>query len=152
MKAVGKTKPNDRLNASLIARGFRFTPQRQQVYGVLLQKRDHPTAEEVFIRAKRRMPEISMATVYNCLDALVKCRLVREVTLDRGATHYCPNMQEHCHFYCDTCESVFDIPLAEDAGLPLPKGFRAERYDIAIHGRCRACAGRQSVQFKRSNG
>ena len=37
-----------------------------------VEKRDHPTAEEVFIRAKRGMPEISMATVYNCLDALVR--------------------------------------------------------------------------------
>ncbi len=143
MSSVGKTKPNDPLSTSLTARGFRFTPQRQHVYSVLLQKRDHPTAEEVFIRAKRGMPEISMATVYNCLDALVKCRLVRQVTLDRGATHFCPNMQEHCHFYCDTCESVFDIPLSEDSRVPLPKGFRAERYDIAIHGRCPACEGKR---------
>ena len=74
-------------------------------------KRDHPTAEEVFIRAKREMPDISMATVYNCLDALVKCGLVRQVTLERGATRFCPNMREHCHFYCDQCESVFDIEL-----------------------------------------
>jgi Fur family peroxide stress response transcriptional regulator len=143
VNSVGQRKSNDPLSASLNAKGFRFTPQRQQVYEVLLQKRDHPTAEEVFIRAKRRMPEISMATVYNCLDALVKCRLVREVTLDRGATHYCPNMQEHCHFYCDTCASVFDIPLAKDAGVPLPKGFRADRYDIAVHGRCPACTGKR---------
>ena len=36
------------------------------------------------------MPEISMATVYNCLDALVKCGLVRQVNLDRGATRFLP--------------------------------------------------------------
>jgi len=107
---------------------------------VLLQKRDHPTAEEVFIRAKRDLPDISMATVYNCLDALVKCGLARQVTLERGATRFCPNMREHCHFYCDGCESVFDIPLPPNAGVLLPKGFAAERYDIAIHGRCPACA------------
>jgi Fur family peroxide stress response transcriptional regulator len=87
------------------------------------------------------MPEISMATVYNCLDALVKCGLVRQVTLDRGAAHFCPNMTEHCHFYCDTCESVFDIELPAKTGLPLPRGFRADRFDIAIHGRCPQCAG-----------
>ena len=70
-----------------------------------------------------------MATVYNCLDALVQCGLVRQVTLERGATRFCPNMQEHCHFYCDACESVFDIELpADDRRLPLPKGFKAERY------------------------
>ena len=139
MSAAGRKKVNERLSERLTTSGFRFTPQREHVYGVLLHKRDHPTAEEVFIRAKHGMPDISMATVYNCLDALVTCRLVRHVTLERGATRFCPNMQEHCHFYCDTCESVFDIPLPPEPALPLPKGFSAERFDIAIHGRCPAC-------------
>src|SRR5579859_7046756 len=86
---------NKRLNERLTRRGFRFTPQREHVYSVLVRKRDHPTAEEVFIRAKREIPEISMATVYNCLDALVKCGLVRHVTVQRGAARFCPNMREH---------------------------------------------------------
>src|SRR5580692_2100846 len=95
----------------LTTNGFRFTPQRRCVYDVLLHKRDHPTADEVFIRAKRAMPEISHATVYNCLDALVKCGLVRLVQIDRGATRFCPNMHEHCHFYCDACDRVYDVDL-----------------------------------------
>jgi Fur family peroxide stress response transcriptional regulator len=111
------------------------------VYSVLLRKRDHPTAEQVFMRAKRQMSEISMATVYNCLDALVKCGLVRQVTLNRGATHFCPNMTEHCHFHCDVCSGVFDIELPPETGMSLPQGFRAERFDVAIHGRCPACSG-----------
>ena len=127
------------LGERLARGGFRFTPQREHVYAVLLQKRDHPTAEQVFIRAKRDMPEISMATVYNCLDALVKCGMARQVTLERGAARFCPNMREHCHFYCDGCDSVFDIDLPAEPGFPLPRGYRAERYDIAIHGRCPAC-------------
>jgi Fur family peroxide stress response transcriptional regulator len=94
----------------------------------------------VFIRAKREMPDISLATVYNCLEALVECGLARQVTLARGATRFCPNMREHGHFYCDQCESVFDIELPAKPGIAVPKGFRAERYDIAIHGRCPACA------------
>jgi len=130
----------DRLNERLATRGFRFTPQREHVYAVLLRKRDHPTAEEVFIRAKRGMPDISMATVYNCLDALVACGLARQVTLERGATRFCPNMRKHGHFYCDQCESVFDIELPAEPGIVLPRGYLAERYDIAIHGRCPACA------------
>lgn len=140
MTMVQDIERHEQLTARLTTNGFRFTPQREHVYNVLLQRRDHPTAEEVFIRAKRAMPEISMATVYNCLDALVRCGLVRQVTLARGAARFCPNMREHCHFYCDTCESVFDIELPPEAGVPLPKGFRAERYDVTIHGRCPACA------------
>ena len=141
MRAVGNKKIENPLNERLATSGFRFTPQRQQVYDVLLGKRDHPTAEEVFIRAKRRMPEISMATVYNCLDALVQSGCARQVTVDRGATRFCPNMREHCHFYCDTCEKVFDIDLSGPAGIALPKGFKATRFEIAIHGLCAKCAG-----------
>jgi Fur family peroxide stress response transcriptional regulator len=141
MNSVGN-KPNHDLSARLTTGGLRSTPQRQQVYDVLLQKRDHPTAEEVFIRAKKAMPEISHATVYNCLDALVKCGLVRQVQLDRGATRFCPNMHEHCHFYCDACDTVYDVdlPAKPQPGVPLPRGFKAERYEIAIHGICPDCA------------
>ncbi len=140
MSVAEKQQRNEQLTQRLATSGFRFTPQREHVYAVLLEKRDHPTAEEVFIRAKRTMPEISMATVYNCLEALVKCGLVRQVMLARGAARFCPNMQEHYHFYCDVCESVFDIAMPPEPGLALPKGFRAERYDVAVHGQCPACA------------
>src|SRR5581483_7369784 len=130
-------KFSERLNTS----GFRFTPQRQRVYDVLTQKRDHPTADEVFLRAKKQMPEISHATVYNCLDALVKCGLVRQVQLQRGATRFCPNMTEHCHYYCDACGTVFDVPLPQgSAMMPRPKGFKVDHYDIAVHGLCAGCA------------
>jgi Fur family peroxide stress response transcriptional regulator len=136
-------KLDHRLNERLATRGFRFTRQREHVYALLLRKRDHPTAEEVFIRAKRDLPDISMATVYNCLDALVECGLARQVTLERGATRFCPNMREHGHFYCDRCGNVFDIELPAETRIMLPKGYQTERYDIAVHGRCPACANRK---------
>ena len=138
MSAVGNKKVESELNEKLSDRGFRFTQQRQQVYNVLLGKRDHPTADRVFMRAKKAMPEISMATVYNCLGALVKCGLARQVTVDRGATRFCPNMQEHVHFHCEDCGGVFDLDFPA-AKILIPKGFKAERFDVAIHGRCPAC-------------
>ncbi len=129
------------LGERLATSGFRFTTQRRHVYDVLLQKRDHPTAEDVFQRARRQMPDISHATVYNCLDALVECGLVRQVKLDRGATRYCPNREEHCHYCCDECGAVFDVTLAGEATqMPRPKGFKVDHYDIAAHGLCADCA------------
>ena len=77
------------LGERLATSGFRFTPQRRCVYDVLRQTMDHPTAEEVFMRAKRVLPDISHATVYNCLDALVACSLVRKVQLEHGAARFC---------------------------------------------------------------
>jgi Fur family peroxide stress response transcriptional regulator len=137
-------QPDPRFTERLAARGFRLTAQREQVYSVLIEERDHPTAEQVFMRAKKRMPEISMATVYNCLDALVKCGLVRSVNLNRVAMRYCPNMGEHFHFYCDHCGGVFDIAYTADGqGLALPKGFQASGYEISVHGGCPKCSARK---------
>lgn len=143
MKRTAKAHPGDAaLTERLAERGLRFTSQREQVYHVLLQRQDHPTAEQVFLRAKKIMPDISMATVYNCLDALVQCRLAKEVNLDRGASRYCPNMREHCHFYCASCENVYDIDLPKAASQPpvaLPKGFKAVGYELSVRGVCPKC-------------
>lgn len=145
MKRRNTSNAPTQLSEQLAATGFRFTQQRQQVYDVLMQKRDHPTAEEVFLRAKREMPEISMATVYNCLDALVKTGVVRQVKVERGAARFCPNMHEHWHFHCNACGGVFDIDLPEGAcdALTLPKGFKIEQFEIAAHGVCPTCGTRR---------
>ena len=140
MKARSHHQDEQHLTEQLGATGLRLTPQRQQVYDVLLQKRDHPTAEEVFMRAKKAMPEISHATVYNCLDALVKSGLARQVTVERGATRFCPNMTEHGHFHCSSCGTVYDVDLPNE--LPcvvVPRGFKALRHDVTIHGMCADC-------------
>jgi Fur family peroxide stress response transcriptional regulator len=129
--------------------GLRMTPQRQHVFEVLLEKRDHPTAEEVFIRAKNGMPEISMATVYNCLDALVSCGLVRQVNQDRTATRYCSNMRKHHHFYCEECGGAYDIDLVPSAPpieVPLPKGFKPTQFEVNVRGICPECAGKMKKQ------
>jgi Fe2+ or Zn2+ uptake regulation protein len=135
------------LGERLATNGFRFTSQRRCVYDVLRQTLDHPTAAEVFIRAKRTLPDISHATVYNCLDALVACGLARKVQLERGAVRFCPNMEKHCHYYCDECGAVFDITLTSDLTvIPRPKGFKMGHYDIAVHGVCACCAGKRKTK------
>jgi Fur family peroxide stress response transcriptional regulator len=133
---------DEHLNQRLTRSGLRPTPQRQAVYSVLLQKLDHPSADQVFLRAKQVMADISMATVYNCLETLVRCGLVRQVNANRAATRFCPNMAEHSHFYCSECGSVHDIFVsARNPGevLQVPEGFQAEHYEISVRGLCPAC-------------
>ncbi len=142
MASVEKKLP--RINERLATSGFRFTPRREHVYNVLLEERDHPTAEQVFLRAKKGMPDISLATVYNCLDALVKCGLAKQVTLDRGAMRFCPNMHEHCHFYCESCGSVYDIDLTRSRPeVPMPRGFKAIHWETSIRGLCPDCTAKR---------
>ncbi len=141
MKTRSHQQDEQHLTERLGTTGLRLTPQRQQVYDVLLQKCDHPTAEEVFIRAKRAMPEISHATVYNCLDALVKSGLARQVSVERGATRFCPNMTEHGHFHCSACGTIYDVDLPHTLPcVAVPRGFKAQVYDVTIHGTCADCA------------
>jgi Fe2+ or Zn2+ uptake regulation protein len=141
---VAKKKTHHRLSESELeqrfaASGLRSTTQRKQVYAVMNGELNHPTAEEIFLKAKATTPDISMATVYNCLDRLVKCDLVREVRVERSASRYCPNMQEHCHFHCNDCGRIFDIDLNDTPAVPeacLPRGFKADSIDISMRGRC----------------
>ncbi len=145
MDLTGDSAIASQLNQRLATSGFRLTVQREHIYNILLGKRDHPTAEEVFLRAKQGMQDISMATVYNCLDALVKCGLVRQVNLDRGATRFCPNMERHGHFYCDNCGEVYDIdlaPAAQNQSVSFPKGFEVKHCEIAFRGLCSRCAAK----------
>lgn len=144
----GQTKPaaTAEIDERLATCGLRLTPQRQQVYAVLLERRDHPTAEEVFMRAKGGMPEISMATVYNCLDALVQCGLAKQVNVNRGATRFCPNMREHSHFLCEACGAIVDVEPVRGrraSGWSVPRGFRVTHADVSLRGFCRDCNERK---------
>jgi Fur family peroxide stress response transcriptional regulator len=132
--------------------GLRMTDQRRAVYDVLTGKRDHPTAVEVFTRVRERMPSISLATVYNCLETLTDCGLAKTVTDERGPARYCPNLQEHAHFFCETCGGVSDIPLRsrrrpEDV-WEFPENLTVSRHEIAFRGLCPKCAASASGRAK----
>ena len=141
MKPVSTTSTPDEM---IHGRGLRMTEQRRTVYDALMEERNHPTAVEVFMRARNRMPSISLATVYNCLETLSSCGLVKTVNLERGPARYCPNIQEHAHFYCDHCGTVLDLPLRarrhpEDV-WELPDQLSISHHEVAFRGTCPKCA------------
>ena len=123
---------------------FRLTKQRREVFDVLLSKRDHPTATEVFVRVKEKVPGISLATVYNCLETLTHSCLVRQVNLDRSPSRYCPNLEEHAHFHCESCGHITDIAIKDacllQSALALPPGTHIHRTETALRGLCPTCA------------
>ncbi len=131
-------KDRNHLKRALESIGLRPTRQREHIYSVILRKRDHPTADELFARAKEEMPTISLATVYNCLETLVEADLVRQVNLERGPSRFCPNQSQHAHFHCRKTGKIFDIILPDeiDADLRsmLPDGFEAEHIELSYTG------------------
>lgn len=129
--------------------GFRFTPQRREVYNALLAKRDHPTAVEVFTRVREKVPSISLATVYNCLETLTECGLVKHVNLDRSSSRYCPNTAPHGHFFCVDCGTVIDVPIPEESKLEkactMPERSVVTQMEISVRGLCPDCATKKTT-------
>jgi Fur family transcriptional regulator, peroxide stress response regulator len=134
------------LTQRLTDSGLRSTPQREVVYQVILAKRDHPTAEEVFDRVKAQMPTISLATVYNCLDALVQCGLIKQVNFVREPTRYCPNLHQHAHFHDATSGVIHDVDIPTDVMTRLrsllPPGYTAVSVDLSFRGTVSSSATR----------
>lgn len=130
------------LDEALAKHGLRSTRQREHVFAVLLHKRDHPTADEVYARSRDGMDSISLATVYNCLETLVGCGLVRAVNYERESTRYCPNLHEHAHFQDKKTGRVYDVDLPTDLMRQLkdllPDGYRADSIELYFHGEARA--------------
>ena len=95
------------------------------------------------MRVKYRMPSISLATVYNCLETLTASGLVRAVNHDREPSRYCANLQEHAHLFCSECGSITDIPL--HTPMPpqqiwkLPEDVTISHQEVAFRGLCTDC-------------
>ena len=102
------------LNRALDKYGLRSTRQREVVFSVVGEAKDHPTADEIFVRSRQQMPTISLATVYNCLETLLECQLIRQVNFERESTRYEPNLKPHAHFYCDRTGQVMDVELPDE--------------------------------------
>lgn len=126
------------LYSALRKKGLRPTRQRTCVYNIIMSKKDHPTADDILNRVRENLPTISLATVYNCLETLVDCELVRQVNFDRSSTRFCPNLTPHAHFKCSETGNIFDISLDEESVRSLkallPKGFKADNFELSFAG------------------
>jgi Fur family ferric uptake transcriptional regulator len=98
---------------------WRLTAQRRVVAEVLDGQHVHLSADEVLERAQRRLPEISLATIYNTLNELVAMGEVRAFRGRAGGVRYDPNADGHHHLVCDGCGAIFDVSPAGVEGLAL---------------------------------
>lgn len=119
---------------------LRMTKQRAAVFEVLQESgSDHPTANEVFMRVRERVPNVSLATVYNCLEALADNHLVTQVNFDREPSRFCPNLCDHGHFHDVETGSIHDVLLKDGLSitdvLDLPEGAVIEDFEITLRGK-----------------
>jgi Fur family peroxide stress response transcriptional regulator len=124
----------------------RLTPQRLEIFREVARTGDHPDAEMVYQRVRRRMPTLSLDTVYRTLWLLSDHGLVTTLGPSRERTRFDANLVRHHHFVCDRCGSTRDFYSEELDDLQLPPSARAlgriESTLVEVRGVCRECDGK----------
>ena len=128
----------------------RTTRQLEQVFAALQGDHTHPLAHEIYRRVHKRLPRISLATVYRNLHSLVEQGKIRTFLLDGQGARYDPETSEHDHFVCERCGRVDDLFLRRarrriDLTSLAKRGYVVTTHNLAVHGMCQGCASRRRL-------
>lgn len=121
----------------------RKTRQLELVWHEVANDNSHPTADQIYARVRRQIPNISLGTVYRNLQKLVAEGKLQVLTLGR-TQHFDPLVDQHQHFICETCGRVYDIFVGADEEI-LPsslsrEGFAVTSHQLAFYGSCKVCS------------
>jgi len=135
--------PDDAHAAALHARGKRLTRPRRVILDAVRGTDAHPSAAVVYRQVRRRLPRVSLATVYRNLRMLAAEGLLTEHP-DTGGMRFDGNTADHDHFTCVACGRIDDVPAAGArlARAPVPPGFEVLSRRTEFYGRCGRCRRR----------
>ena len=123
-----------------------LTKQRQAVLRAIRQSDKHLTANEVFDNARRLLPGISFATVYNSLNYLKKEGLIGEIRFGSDANLYDRKLTQHDHAICNSCGKLVDLDLSLPDGLLSEaterSKFEVESIELTLRGLCPECSNK----------
>lgn len=123
---------------------LRLTHQRMEIFREVARAGDHPSAEMVYRRVRRRLPTVSLDTVYRTLWLLSDHDLITSLGPSRERTRFDANLTRHHHFVCVRCGSTRDFYSEELDGLRLPPSARAlgriEATLVEVRGVCHECS------------
>jgi Fe2+ or Zn2+ uptake regulation protein len=141
--------------AALRARGLRLTTPRRIILDVVRETSAHPSAASVYARVRRRLPRVSLATVYRNLRRLAAEGLLQE-RADAAGLRFDGNTAPHDHFTCVACGRIFDVPTltrrAAVRALSRSTGFEVIDHRSEYYGRCGACAAGGGARARASRG
>ena len=124
--------------------GLRLTRQRKVVYEELARVDTHPRAEEAFQMVKRRLPQVSLGTVYRNLKTLKEMGLISEYKYARNYSRFDARIEAHHHFTCLKCDWIFDLLEPPDLNfeqiLPKNSGFKVDYSRLEFYGECPSCS------------
>jgi Fur family peroxide stress response transcriptional regulator len=124
------------------------THQRRVIYETVMSLHGHPSPELIYDGVRKKIPTISLATVYKNVRTFLDSGMLREVSFHYGSLRVEPNEHEHHHLVCVRCKQITDLD-AESLGPVrvkerLPRGFQVTRISVDVLGVCASCAAKES--------
>ena len=127
--------------------GLAVTHQRQVVYEAVVASDGHYAPEDIYATVRRRIPSISLATVYNNLRLFIECGMLREVSPHAATLLVDGNLKPHHHVVCSRCKSVQDIEGGfvdfNRLSPHVPDGFDLTQPLVEVFGLCRRCSAKK---------
>lgn len=128
----------DAISSLLRGLGVNTTYPRLRIAELIMTRREHLSAEQVFSIVNQSRPRVSRATVYNTLNLFVDRGLLQTVNSQAGVTLYDPNTEPHLHLHDLESDTLHDIPMEVLEGFPLESianGFHVERIELTLRVR-----------------
>jgi Fur family peroxide stress response transcriptional regulator len=123
--------------------GVKATHQRIQVFRELARSDDHPDAETIYRRVRRRVPTISLDTVYRTLRLLESRGIIARIGSLGGPARFDANEEPHHHFVCTECGLMYDFcqPNYDHVSLPpaVAEIGTVKSVCVEVRGLCRKC-------------
>jgi Fur family ferric uptake transcriptional regulator len=123
-----------------------MTRQRAVILEELEKVGTHPTAYEIYEMVRRRLPRISLGTVYRNLDLLASSGLIRRLDAGSGQRRFDATVEEHSHIRCTSCGRVDDVSVhtadgiaALYRGVERLTGYRVSGLEMGFTGLCPDC-------------
>lgn len=133
----------EELNQVCRSRELRLTPQRLEVYKTIVKTVEHPSAEDILKKVRKKIPNISHDTVYRTLSWLVDNKLIFQVGVVNGMARYDGNLEMHAHYICENCGFVGDIFSDRLRNMSfnslVPQDFAVRNVLLEFRGCCQSC-------------
>jgi Fur family peroxide stress response transcriptional regulator len=142
-KEFPQNKPQEIFYQRSKKHGLKITPQRTIIYQELLKAKDHPTADDIYKRVVRKIPNISFDTVNRTLSIFSKIGLTNVVEGYGQAKRYDPDVEIHHHFRCIQCGSITDFRHKKFDNITVPEDISKQctviNKKVVLEGLCRQC-------------
>ena len=123
--------------------GLKLTHQRLEIYRELAASTDHPSAELLHHRLIKKIPMLSMDTVYRTLGTLSQHGLIHKIETIESQARFEVIYERHQHLICRQCRQVIDFqwPSIDEVSLPdeLMHWGKIDSRNVVIYGICNNC-------------